>query len=87
VVGFPIVAHVLIDVVPWKLSEVAAELAAMAPVCLVRAAFKGNKLSIEINARSEYELMSFVQRVVNHIKGVVHTNTMIVPHLIKDPSS
>jgi Lrp/AsnC family leucine-responsive transcriptional regulator len=83
-VGFPFVGDVLVDVVPWKLAEVATKLAAMAPVCYVSSAYSGNQLSIEVNARTEYELMTFVHRVVNHIEGVVNTHTMIVPHLIKD---
>jgi len=83
-VGFPFVGDVLVDVVPWKLAEVSARLAAMPSVCYVSKAYAGNQLSIEINARTQFELMTFVQRVVNQMEGVVHTHTMVVPHLIKD---
>ena len=83
-VGYPIVADVLIEAVPWKLAEVAAKLAAMAPVCYVGAPYRGRHLSIEVNARDETELMTFVHHRVKPLEGVLNTHTGIVPRLIKD---
>ena len=61
-IGYPIIADILIEVMPWKLSETCAKLAAMPPVAYVSAAYEGRHLSIEVNARTERELMTFVRR-------------------------
>ena len=83
-VGYPIIADILVEVAPWKLREVSAKLAAMPPVCYVSSAYAGRHLSIEVNACDEHEVMDFVHRRLRHIDGVVKTQTMIVPHVIKD---
>ena len=62
----------------------AAKLAAMAPVCYVGAPYRGRHLSIEVNARDETELMTFVHHRVKPLEGVLNTHTGIVPRLIKD---
>jgi DNA-binding Lrp family transcriptional regulator len=83
-VGFPVVADILIEVMPWKLAETCAKLAAMPPVAYVSAAYAGRHLSIEVNARNERELMTFVQATLPQLDGIVNARAMVVPHLIKD---
>ena len=83
-VGFPVVADILIEVMPWKLAETCAKLAAMSPVAYVSAAYAGRQLSIEVNARSERELMTFVRSTLPQLDGIVDARAMVVPHLIKD---
>jgi Lrp/AsnC family transcriptional regulator for asnA, asnC and gidA len=83
-VGYPVVADILIDVAPWKLDHVCAELAAMELVCYVSAAPAGHELSIEVNARSEGELVSFVKTRLPRIDGIASARAMVVPLLAKD---
>ena len=83
-IGYPIIADILIEVMPWKLSETCAKLAAMSPVAYVSAAYEGRHLSIEVNARTERELMTFVRGTLPQLDGIVDARAMVVPHLIKD---
>ena len=83
-VGFPVVADILIEVMPWKLAETCAKLAAMPPVAYVSASYAGRHLSIEVNARTERELMTFVRGTLPQLDGIVDARAMVVPHLIKD---
>jgi Lrp/AsnC family transcriptional regulator for asnA, asnC and gidA len=83
-IGYPLIADVLIEVMPWKLGETCAKLAAMPPVAYVSAAYEGRQLSIEINARSEHELMTFMRGTLPQLDGIVDAKAMVVPHLIKD---
>lgn len=83
-VGYPIIADILVEVVPWKLEEVSARLAAMPSVCYVSSAYRGRHLSIEVNASDEGEVMAFVSRCLRNLDGVLRTEAMIVPHVIKD---
>jgi Lrp/AsnC family leucine-responsive transcriptional regulator len=83
-VGYPIIADILVEVVPWKLEEVSAKLAAMPSVCYVSSAYAGRHLSVEVNACDETEVMSFVYRHLRPLEGVMRTETMIVPRVIKD---
>jgi DNA-binding Lrp family transcriptional regulator len=83
-IGYPVIADILIEVMPWKLSEVCIRLAAMPPVAYVSAAYAGRHLSIEVNARTEGELMAFVRGTLPQLDGIVDAQAMVVPHLIKD---
>ena len=60
-VGFPVVADILIEVAPWKLAETCARLLAMEIVASASASHAGRQLSIQVNARDEGELASFVK--------------------------
>jgi Lrp/AsnC family transcriptional regulator, regulator for asnA, asnC and gidA len=83
-VGYPVIADILIETMPWKLSETCDKLAAMPPVAYVSAAHRGRQLSIQVNARSERELMTFVRGTLPQIDGIVDARAMVVPHLVKD---
>lgn len=83
-VGYPVVADILIEAVPWKLAQVCAKLAALETVCYLSAARAGRHVSVEVNARSERELMTFVRSTLPRVDGIVSARTMVVPHLVKD---
>jgi DNA-binding Lrp family transcriptional regulator len=83
-VGFPIIADILIEVAPWKLAEACAKLADMSAVSYVSASNAGRHVSVEVNARTEHELMTFVQTTLPQLDGIVNARTMVVPNLIKD---
>jgi Lrp/AsnC family transcriptional regulator for asnA, asnC and gidA len=83
-VGYPVVADILIEVMPAKLAETCDKLAAMPQVAYVSAAYAGRHVSIEVNARNERELMTFLRSTLPQLDGIVNVRTMVVPHLIKD---
>jgi Lrp/AsnC family transcriptional regulator, regulator for asnA, asnC and gidA len=83
-VGYPIIADILIDVVAGKLAETCAKLVGMEAVASVSAAHTGRQLSIQVNARDERELMTFVRSDLPQLDGIVRAQTMVVPRLIKD---
>jgi Lrp/AsnC family transcriptional regulator, regulator for asnA, asnC and gidA len=86
-VGYPVVADSLIEVLPWRFSDVCAALVAMHRVCYVSAApleRGGRQLSIETNCRNAKELADFVQTRLPRIEGIVRAQTMVVPRMVKD---
>jgi DNA-binding Lrp family transcriptional regulator len=83
-VGYPVIADILVEVVPWKLAEGCAKLAAIEAVASVNAASDGGRLSIQVNARDKRELMTFVNSTLPQVDGIVSAQTMVVPLLAKD---
>lgn len=83
-IGLPIMGDVLIDVVPWKLRDVVARLAALERVSYVAACLETGSLSIQVNTSSEWELRQFVTDTVRTIDGVLECRTMAMPRLVKD---
>jgi DNA-binding Lrp family transcriptional regulator len=83
-VGFPIVADVLIEVAPWKLAETCARLLGMEIVASASASHAGRQLSIQVNARDDGELASFVNTTLPQIDGFVSARAAVVPQLVKD---
>ena len=71
VVGFPVVADILIEVAPWKLAETCARLLDMEIVASASASHAGRQLSIQVNARDEAELASFVKTTLPQLDGFV----------------
>jgi Lrp/AsnC family transcriptional regulator for asnA, asnC and gidA len=83
-VGFPVVADVLIEVAPWKLAAACAKLLGIETVASASASHAGRQLSIQVNARSEAELASFVKTTLPQIDGFVGARAAVVPQLVKD---
>ena len=83
-VGFPVVADVLIEVAPWKLAAACAKLLGIETVASASASHAGRQLSIQVNARSEAELASFVKTTLPQIDGFVSAKAAVVPQLVKD---
>jgi DNA-binding Lrp family transcriptional regulator len=86
-VGYPVIADILIEVLPWRLADARAAVAAMGPVCYVGSAVPGRdgrELSIEVNARSNGELEAFVKKRLPRVDGIVSAHTVVVPRLAKD---
>jgi Lrp/AsnC family transcriptional regulator, regulator for asnA, asnC and gidA len=83
-VGFPVVADILIEVAPWKLAETCARLLEMKLVASASASHAGRQLSIQVNARDEGQLASFVNQTLPQIDGFVSARAAVVPQLVKD---
>ena len=83
-VGFPVMGDVIIEVAAGKLRPLAEQLAAFENVSYVAAAAGDGDLSIQVYARDNDELVRFVDEVVGHLDGVLHTRTVFVPWKLKD---
>jgi Lrp/AsnC family transcriptional regulator, regulator for asnA, asnC and gidA len=83
-VGFPVVADILIEVAPWKLAETCSRLLQMEIVASASASHAGRQLSIQVNARDQGELASFVKATLPQLDGFVSARAAAVPLLVKD---
>ncbi len=82
--GFTVVADVFIEVEPGEVLEVARRLAEYENVSYVACATGERDISIQIVARNNTELYTFVTEVIGHVPGVRKTTTSIVPIILKD---
>ena len=82
--GFSVVADVSIEVEPGDVLEVAHKLAAYECVSYVGCATGERDVSVQIVARDNAELYTFVTQVLGNVPGVRRTTTSIIPILLKD---
>ena len=82
--GYAVTADVFIEVVPGRLRSVAQSLAQLPEVSYVAYSTGERDLSIQVYARDNSELHTFVSEVVGNIPGVARTSTMLVPWKVKD---
>ena len=82
-IGLPILGDVLVDVAPWKLHDTAQRLAAHDRICYVAACPESASVTIQVNARTEWELKRFVAEVVSTMDGVRGCRTRVVPRVLK----
>ena len=82
--GYAVTADVWIEVSPNRLREVAVQLADLQEVSYVAYSTGDRDLSIQVYARDNEELHSFVSDVVGSIPGVTRTSIMLVPWKVKD---
>jgi Lrp/AsnC family transcriptional regulator for asnA, asnC and gidA len=85
-IGFPVVADVFIEVEPGQILDLAYRLAAFENVTYVACSTGDRDISIQIAARDNQELYTFVTEILGHIPGIRRTTTSIVPMIIKDDS-
>jgi Lrp/AsnC family transcriptional regulator for asnA, asnC and gidA len=83
-IGFPVIADVFIEVEPGQILELAQKIAAYENVTYVACSTGQRDISIQIAARDNQELYSFVAEVLGHIPGIRRTTTSIVPLIVKD---
>ena len=83
-VGLPVMGDVLIDVVPWRMRDVAVKLASHEQVGYVATSAESGTISIQVYARDEWELQRFVAQVVGGLEGVRGSHVFVVPRLLKD---
>jgi Lrp/AsnC family transcriptional regulator, regulator for asnA, asnC and gidA len=85
-VGFPVVADVFIEVEPGQIHDLAKKLADYDIVTYVACATGERDISIQVVARNNQELYTFVTEVLGRISGVRRTSTSLVPLIVKDDS-
>jgi Lrp/AsnC family transcriptional regulator for asnA, asnC and gidA len=82
--GFSVIADVSIEVEPGDVLQVARKLAEYACVSYVGCATGERDVSVQIVARDNAELYTFVTEVLGNVPGVRKTTTSIIPILLKD---
>jgi Lrp/AsnC family transcriptional regulator for asnA, asnC and gidA len=84
VLGYPVVADVLIEVEPGRILQVAQRLAEHECVSYVACSTGQSDVSIQVVAHDNAELYDFVTQVIGHVPGVRKTTTILVPIIVKD---
>jgi Lrp/AsnC family transcriptional regulator for asnA, asnC and gidA len=82
--GFSVMADVSIEVEPGDVLQVAHQLAGYECVSYVGCATGEHDVSVQIVARDNAELYTFVTEVVGNVPGVRKTTTSIIPIVLKD---
>jgi Lrp/AsnC family transcriptional regulator, leucine-responsive regulatory protein len=82
--GLPLMADVLLDVVPWKLVDAIKRLTADDRVCYVAASPDQTQVSFQVNGHDRMELMQIVGDVVAPIEGVTSVRVVPLSRLFKD---
>ena len=82
--GYTVVGDVILEVAPGQLYEVAEKLVTFENVSYVAGSVGDGDLSIQIYARSNEELLRFVDEVIGKVPGVTRTRTVMVPWKLKD---
>lgn len=82
--GFHVFADVFIEVEPGLVIEVARKIAEFESVSYVACATGERDISVQIFAKDNAELYTFVTDVISRIPGVRRTHTSFVPVIIKD---
>src|SRR5574341_917693 len=84
VLGFDVLADVLIETEPGQLRAVAYEIAAFPQVTYVACATGDRDISIQVVAQNNADLFDFVTEQLGKIPGVRRTQTHLLPLKIKD---
>jgi Lrp/AsnC family transcriptional regulator for asnA, asnC and gidA len=82
--GYGVVADVWLEVEPSQIMEVAQRMATYDCVSYVACSTGEHDVSIQVVARDNAELYSFVTEVLGLVPGVRKTTTLLVPVIVKD---
>ena len=82
--GFTVIADVWVEVESGYIHEVAKKLSEFECVSYVATSIGEKDVSVQIYARDNNEVYTFVTEVLGHLKGVRKTVTSIVPIVLKD---
>ncbi len=82
--GFSVIADVFIEVEPGQVLDVARKIAEYETVSYVACGTGERDISVQIFARNNEELYTFVTDLISRIPGVRRTHTSFVPLIIKD---
>jgi Lrp/AsnC family transcriptional regulator for asnA, asnC and gidA len=82
--GYHVIADIFCEVETVKIVEIAKEIAEFSEVSYVAISFGNQDISVQVITKSTDELFDFVKDKISQIPGVIKTNTVIVPVVIKD---
>jgi Lrp/AsnC family transcriptional regulator for asnA, asnC and gidA len=83
-IGYDVLADLFIETEPGRLLEVAKHLAEYPQISYVVCATGDTDIIISLRARTIEELYSFIIEVVGKVPGVLHTQSYLLPLMIKD---
>jgi len=84
VLGFQVIADVFIEAETGLIEEVARKLASHEKVSYVACSIGERDISVQVIARDNKEVYSFVTEYIGKIPGVRKTTTSLVPITLKD---
>jgi DNA-binding Lrp family transcriptional regulator len=82
--GYQVIADIFCEVETAKIEEIAKKVAEFHEVSYVAISFGNQDISVQVITKSTTELFDFVKDKISKIPGVIKTNTVIVPIVIKD---
>lgn len=82
--GYSVIADTKIQVESGRVLAIARQLAEHDCITYVGCSIGEGDIGVQIAARSNEELYTFVTEVLGQIPGVIKTTTMIVPLVLKD---
>ncbi len=82
--GYSVIADILVEVEPGSIQEVAQRLVHYECISYLSCSIGEKDISIQIVAKNNKEVYSFVTEVVGKVPGVRKTTTSIVPMILKD---
>lgn len=85
-IGFPVIADIFIQVEPGMILDVAGKISRFENVSYVACSTGERDISVQVVARDNQELYTFVTEVIGRIPGVQKTITSLVPFIVKDDS-
>jgi len=83
-IGYGVLADVFIETEPGRLREVAKRLAEFPEISYVVCATGDTDIIISVRSRTIEELYSFITEVIGKIPGVRHTQSYLLPLILKD---
>lgn len=83
-IGYGIVADVMLEVETASIREVAQKMTQYPCVSYVAYAIGDTDVSVQMIARDNQDVYTFVTEIIGKIPGVRKTTTMIVPQVLKD---
>jgi Lrp/AsnC family transcriptional regulator for asnA, asnC and gidA len=82
--GYQVIADIFCEVETAKIEEIARKVAEFPEVSYVAISFGNQDISVQVITKSTDELFDFVKDKISQIPGVIKTNTVIVPYVIKE---
>ena len=82
--GYAVVADSKLQVESGRVLEVARALAKLDRITYVGCSMGEGDVGVQIVARDNEELYTFITEVIGRMPGVIKTSTMIVPLILKD---
>jgi DNA-binding Lrp family transcriptional regulator len=79
-----VIADIFCEVETVRIEEISKKIAEFPEVSYVAISFGAQDISVQVITKSTDELFDFVKDKISKIPGVIKTNTVIVPFVIKD---
>lgn len=82
--GYEVIADILCEVETSRIDEIAKEIAEFPEVSYLAISFGSEDISVQVITKSTADLFEFIKTKLSQISGVIKTNTVIVPIVVKE---